>query len=150
VPAYFASLGACCRLVEGALIQRQTLLLERPALSLAFVLPVLLLSSGIGSLLSQHLTLRPTLAALVSCLALLTAVPPGTIRQALPWAWNTQALLAALLLALPGFLMGISSASGLRRPEARSTNMIAWGWATDGAASGLTGVVRRWSRATGA
>jgi NhaP-type Na+/H+ or K+/H+ antiporter len=138
VLAYFASLGAGYLLVEAALIQRLTLLLERPALSLAFVLPVLLLSSGIGSLLAQHLTLRPTLAALVGCLALLTAVLPGTIRQALPWAWNTQALLAALLLAPPGFLMGISSASGLRRPEARSTNMIAWAWATDGAASGRT------------
>jgi hypothetical protein len=139
--AYFASLGAGYLLVEVALIQRLTLLLERPALSLAVVLSVLLVASGIGSLLSPRLPLRPTLAALVLCLILLAAVLQDAIRLALPWAWTGRALLTVLLLAPPGFLMGIPFASGLRRIGARSTTMIPWAWAINGATSGVAGVV---------
>ncbi|MEW6569043.1 MAG: hypothetical protein AB1449_12930, partial [Chloroflexota bacterium] len=62
---YFACLGAAYLLVEIPLLQHMTLLLERPSRSLGVVLFTLLLASGVGSLLSARVRLRPCLALLV-------------------------------------------------------------------------------------
>ncbi len=54
--AYFACLGAGFMLIEVALLQRFVLLLGHPVYSLTVTLLSLLLGTGIGSLLSRHVT----------------------------------------------------------------------------------------------
>ena len=56
--AYFACLGAGFMLIEVALLQRFVLLLGHPVYSLTVTLFSLLLGTGIGSLLSRHVTGR--------------------------------------------------------------------------------------------
>ncbi|MEK6588684.1 MAG: hypothetical protein AABY97_07585, partial [Chloroflexota bacterium] len=93
--AYFAALGAGYLLVEIPLIQRLTLLLDRPALALGVVLSSLLLASGLGSRLSTRMPLRATLAVLVVLLALPVAILPTLVQIGLPWslpAWLSLAI----------------------------------------------------------
>jgi hypothetical protein len=143
VPAliYFACLGAGYLLVEIPLIQRLTLLLNRPAQALATVLFTLLLSSGIGSLLSTRLDLRKALVFLLLLLALTTATLPTAIRVALPWELGARLAFAILLITPIGLLMGIPFAAGLRILETRSPGSIPWAWAINGAVSGVSGVL---------
>jgi hypothetical protein len=138
---YFAFLGAGYLLIEIPLIQKLTLLLDRPALSLATVLFTLLLASGIGSILSTHVNLRKTLIALVLILGLTIVTLPSVIDQALAWSLGARLTLSVVLLAPAGLLMGVPFAAGLRRLEERSPGSIPWAWAINGAISGVSGVL---------
>jgi hypothetical protein len=139
--AYFGFLGAGYLLVEIPLIQRLTLLLDRPAWSLAAVLFSLLLGSGLGSLASPHIGLRTSLIALVALILLSTAALPALIDQALPWGLPARLMLVLGSLSPMGFLMGIPFAGGLRHFQAQQAGLIPWAWAINGALSGITGVL---------
>jgi hypothetical protein len=136
--AYFAALGAGYLLVEIPLIQRLTLLLDRPALALAVVLATLLSASGLGSRLSTRMPLRGTLALLSALLAITVVSLPALIQLGLPWPPGPRLALAVLLLFPLGLLMGVPFASGLRRIE---SGAIPWAWAINGAPSGISGVL---------
>jgi hypothetical protein len=139
--AYFGFLGAGYLLIEIPLIQRLTLLLDRPAWSLAAVLFSLLLGSGLGSLASPHIGLRTSLIALVALILLSTAALPALIDQALPWGLPARLMLVLGSLSPMGFLMGIPFAGGLRHFQAQQAGLIPWAWAINGALSGITGVL---------
>ncbi len=135
---YFACLGLGYLIVEIPLIQQFTLLLDRPALALAVVLFTLLLTSGIGSWFSIRLPLRSSLALLVALVILIAMALPVLMRLGLAWPLGARLLLAALILAPLGTLMGIPFASGLRRIR---PTQIPWAWSVNGALSGVGGVV---------
>ncbi|OGO17513.1 MAG: hypothetical protein A2Z14_00875 [Chloroflexi bacterium RBG_16_48_8] len=140
-PLYFACLGAGYLFVEIALIQKLTLLLDRPSISLAAVLFSLLLASGLGSIFSKRISLRITLLGLVGTLLLLNLCMPFVISIALPWHEWMRFLLVVLLLGPAGFLMGIPFVTGLRILERRSQGLIPWAWSVNGAVSGIAGVL---------
>lgn len=141
VAAYFACLGAGFMLIEVSLIQRLTLLLDRPALSFAAVLFTLLIASGLGSAWSPRLPLRRSLVGLALLLLLASAGIPALVRWALPFSSAARSLLAATILAVPGFLMGVPFAAGLRQLERLSAGSTVWAWAVNGAISGVSGVL---------
>jgi len=138
---FFASLGAGYLLVEVPLIQRLTLLLDRPILGMAAVLFSLLLASGIGSLLSPRIAPRPALLGLVASIALTAFALPPVVRAALPLSLFFRMAVAFGLLVPTGFLMGIPFAAGLRLLERDRPGLIPWAWAVNGAVSGLSGVL---------
>jgi hypothetical protein len=138
---YFACLGAGYLLVEVPLIQSMSLLLDRPTYAFAAVLVTLLLCSGVGSLASPRLPLRPAMIALLIALTATTLVVPSATRIALAWSLGARFLWATALLAPAGFLMGIPFAAGIRRIEARSPGLIPWAWAINGSFSGISGVL---------
>jgi len=138
---YFACLGAGYLLVEIPLIQRLTLLLDRPALALATVLFTLLLASGVGSLISSRVSLRKSLAALIVLMAITITILPTAIDLALPWELPARLALTIAILTPAGLLMGVPFAAGLRRLEDRTPGSIPWAWAVNGAVSGISGVL---------
>jgi len=138
---YFACLGAGYLFVELALLQRMTLLLDRPAIALATVLFALLAASGLGSLLSPRLELRTALTALCVVLGIGVMILPTAIVRGLPWGLVPRLGLATLLIAPSGLLMGVPFAAGLRRLERTSPGAIPWAWAVNGAAGGVGGVL---------
>jgi hypothetical protein len=138
---YFAFLGAGYLLVEIPLISRLTLLLDRPALSLAVVLFTLLLASGVGSFLSPRLRLNRMIMALVGSIILTMLLLPLATQISLPWPLWPRLLLAVGFLSPMGLLMGIPFAAGLRQLERRMPGMIPLAWSINGALSGISGVI---------
>jgi hypothetical protein len=118
---YFALLGAAFMLAEIALIQRFALLLGNPTLSLMVVLGGLLLGGGLGSLFSNRFgpAQLPRLTAVVTLaggawLALAVWLYPWLIGLALPAWLGVRMVVALVLVAVPGLLMGVPFPSGLR------------------------------------
>lgn len=137
---YFTGLGAGYLTVEIALLQRLTLLLDRPALALATVLFALLGASGLGSLASARVPLRPALAGVVAGVALTHALLPALIEGAMGWGLAARLAAAVACVAPLGAAMGVPFAAGLRRLEGATPGWLAWAWAVNGAAAGVSGV----------
>ena len=138
---YFGSLGAGYLLIEIPLIQSLGLPLDQPALSLATVLFILLLASGLGSLLSPRVSLRPALFILVLTISLLTIALPAFVHWILPLPLYARIALSIVILLPLGTLMGVPFVSGLATLEINSPQLIPWAWAINGALSGVSGVL---------
>jgi hypothetical protein len=136
--AYFSALGAGFMFVEIGLMHRFSLLLGHPGLSIAVVLAGLVLSAGIGSLLSSRLSISQRRLRIVSSLvvlavAIFTLVAPSIIVLLLPLGimWRVAAV---ILLTLPlGIPMGQLFPMGLAEIRASNPSMVPWGWAINGA-----------------
>jgi hypothetical protein len=141
---YFCAVGVGFMFIEIPLIQKLTLLLGFPTRSLTVTLFSLLLSTGIGALLSSRYTGSPQrasgllLAALFALLSLWHLVLPYAVREfsGSPLAVRTfvaVSLLAPLGVCLGGFLpIGLAAvASASEHPR----QFVAWAWAVNALAS---------------
>ncbi|HET7011479.1 MAG TPA: hypothetical protein VFI11_11960 [Anaerolineales bacterium] len=138
---YFAAVGLGFLVIEVTLIQQLVLLLDRPGLSLVTVLGVLLLSSGLGSLISHRVRLVRLLPSLALYAAILTWAIPWLSPSALGWPLPARVALCAAVLFPLGVGMGIPFAGGLRLLERIGPPLVPWAWTANGAASGVAGPV---------
>jgi hypothetical protein len=129
-------------LVEIYLLQRFSLLLGQPLLTLAVTLFALLLSSAAGSLAGSRVRALGTGAGLGLAAALtgVVALGLGWVQGAvLPLALlcgSGGRILAALALILPlGLLMGMCFPAGLRLAGGLAPGQIAWMWGVNGVSS---------------
>jgi len=137
---YFALLGLAYMFVEVALIQKLILPLEDPPVAVAAVLASLLISSGIGSLLShRHPRLARPATTLVLALfvALCAMLLPPLFVIASPWPLPLRSVFFCLLVAIPGSLMGIPFPTGLRLLGQVDPGLIPWAWTINGVFSVL-------------
>jgi spermidine synthase len=135
VLAYFGLLGIGYIMVEVPLIQKLILFLDRPIYAFSIVVASLLVSSGVGSLLSGRAPWSFALLA-VSVLAfiypwVIGKVFPGLIG--LPLA--LRVILAGVILSPLGLLMGIPFPRGIREVSERRPNLIPWAWGVNGSLS---------------
>jgi hypothetical protein len=138
---FFGSLGLGYMAIEMALIQKFGLLLGHPNLALSVVLASLLLSTGVGSLLSEHAlralggSLRFVSYAL--CFLLLAELALVFPRLggwvALPLAARVG--LVTALVAPIGLLLGVFFPTGLERLKRSSPELVPWAWGLNGMAS---------------
>jgi hypothetical protein len=138
---YFASLAAGFMFVELALIQQMTLPLERPSLAFAAVLSILLLSSGIGSRWSDRVRSGRVLLLLGVSVLVVASLLPLVTHLTLTWPYGLRLVMAALMLAPLGFLMGVPFPAGLRWLTGGGGASVGWAWSINGAVSGVAGVV---------
>jgi hypothetical protein len=143
VLGYFLCLGLGFILVELGFMQKFVLFLGHPIYALAVVLAMLLASSGAGSALSAWgvarwrargfvLRVVPVLASVLGIYALaLTPLFHALIGLVLP----LRIALAALLVLVPGLLMGTLLPTGVRTANALGPDLVAWAWGLNGAAS---------------
>ena len=137
--AAFACLGMAYIVVEVGFIQRFTLYLGRPVLVFSTVLGTLLVCSGLGSAYSRRF--QDTRAPLRACLvaggvALVCAfLVPLLVDLTLAWPAALRVLLAVVILAPPGFVMGMPFPLLVRRLEATYPERIPWAWGVNGFAS---------------
>jgi hypothetical protein len=152
---FFGGLGLGYILIEVPLIQRMLLLVGNPTLAMVVVLVALLLSGGLGSLLSSHwdaesLWQRVALSAvLISLLSAgLAYGQPLLIAELRLMSLPVRILLCGLILVPLGMLMGIPFANGLRMAGKRSevTMPFLWGWnaVTSVAGSALAASIAIW------
>jgi hypothetical protein len=140
--AYFGALGAGFMLLEVALLQQFVLLLGHPVYSLTVTLFSLLLGTGLGALMSRHvtpervkaITMRAVLAVAVVSLLAPTLVP-ALIDVAIPWPLWLRIITAVVILLPLGFLLGMPLPGGMRLLAAHRPEIIPWGWGLNGAFS---------------
>jgi hypothetical protein len=141
---YFIAIGIGFMLVEMAMMQQLTILLGQPIYSLIVVIAGLILSSGLGSLTSDALKLRsrlesrlPALAVVVILAGYSVAVLP-MIHSFIASVLAVRVLVAFLLVAFPGYLMGFCFPIGLRwLKNLGEERNLPWMWALNGAAGTL-------------
>jgi hypothetical protein len=123
-------------LVENVLIQKYILVLGHPAYAFTIVLASLLISAGIGSLVSERIR-NPYKAALVGCGGIVLSV--GVVIGLLWWLGNwivglslpLRIFLVVLLVSSNGVFMGMMMPSGIRVISAHE-RAIPWMWAVNG------------------
>ncbi len=142
----FSMLGIGFMLTEISLIQRFSLFLGRPVLSMAVLLSSLLGGAGMGSLWSNRLT-TPTqkmrgiaLASLGIALIVLgyAVALPQILNHLLGLSFAVRISIAAALLLPLGFCMGIPFPLGIRFiEENHMAYSIPWMWGMNGLGSVL-------------
>ena len=141
---YFVLIGGGFMLAEIAFLQRLSVFLGHPTYSLAVVLFSLVLSTGLGSLASERMSLdgrgRYAAFALVLAAYLAAAAPAlGVLTRRFEGApLSGRIALAVALLAPAGLLMGQAFPAGMKRfgaPSAAGEDARPWLWAVNGAAS---------------
>ena len=134
---YFVCLGLAFLWVELPLMQRFILVLDHPTYSFGLVLFTLLVFSGAGSLLTRRLGgLRRWTVPALGCAAIAYAAGVGTAVEAileLPFA--VRVLLAVLLVAPLGVLMGMPFPVGIEALRRTRPDLVPWAWGANGYAS---------------
>lgn len=138
---YFAALGLGFLLVEIPLIQRFILFLGHPTLAAAITLAGVLFWSGLGSLLALRLPWSAALAALIGVVALYAFGLQPVLTALLAVGLGGRLLLAWLLLAPLGLLLGMPFPRGWRWLQTTAPHLAPWAWAINGSASVVSAVL---------
>jgi MFS family permease len=153
---FFGGLGLGYILIEVPLIQRTLLLIGNPTLAMVVVLATLLLSGGVGSLVSarwgmENLWRRVALSAFVVALlsVLLAYGQLALVERLVKLSFAVRILISVLLMIALGFVMGIPFANGLRLSGRKNQGALPylWGWnaVTSVAGSALAASIAIWS-----
>lgn len=156
---YFVMVGLGYILVEIALIQRFVLFLGHPTYALTVVIFLMLLSSGLGSILSRRLLPDPRrvwMIALVIAAGVVLYVfaLPKILNALVGLPFFAKLLVSGGLIVPLGLIMGMPFPTGLRSisPVAKSaeasgmgtvsgSGSIEWAWAMNAASSVLGSVL---------
>jgi hypothetical protein len=145
---YFIGIGLGFMLAEMGMMQQLSIFLGQPIYSLAVVLAGLILAAGLGSLVSDRMTLSSALKgrapALLSALVLVAysrAVLPAIHGAVGGVLW--QRIAVSLALVAPcGFIMGFCFPVGMRwASQLGQEGNLPWMWALNGAASVLASFI---------
>jgi hypothetical protein len=141
--AYFLLIGAGFMCAEIGLLQRLTVFLGHPIYSLSIVLFALILTTGIGSLLSVQMPLESkrsfALWAVVTAfyLSALPAWLPNTLHAYESASLVMRAAVCLAATAPAGVLMGFGFPTGMRFINAVDRTPTPWFWGINGAAGVL-------------
>ncbi|MCX7681507.1 MAG: hypothetical protein N2508_06040 [Anaerolineae bacterium] len=138
---YFTLLGLGYLCVEIPFLQRCILFLGHPAYAMATVLFALLLFSGLGSLLSTRVPLRPVLLLLPVLVVVYALGLPALFRMALGVPLSGRLMITAIALGPLGLLMGIPFPKGLTLLKEHGPELVAWAWGANGAASVVASIL---------
>ncbi len=130
--AYFASLGIGFIAVELALLQHLTLLLGHPIFTLSILLFTLLASGGIGSALGGQPRLPRVCLAVAGLTVVYALALPRLVPALLPLPLAARILVAIVLVAPLGFLMGMPVPRGLQRTGQGSFPAPPFYWGLNG------------------
>ena len=141
---YFAFLGIGFMFVEVSLIQKIILPLENPSYAVATVLTSILISSGIGSLLSYRVPgLRsPSVAIALSFLIIAYSILLPTVSDIIsPHSMPVKIIFVFFTFMPLSLLMGIPFPTGLKILGERDESLIPWAWAINGSLSVLAPIL---------
>lgn len=137
---YFAGIAMGFMFVEIVLIQRFILFLGHAVYSVAAVISVMLLFSGLGSWISSRLklglaTMRKVLFIIAGVLVLYTFGLALILQAAMGFGLEVKIFLSLLLIGLPAFFMGMPFPLGLRYLSERNQQKVPWAWGINGCLS---------------
>ncbi|MBI3264312.1 MAG: hypothetical protein HYZ58_14340, partial [Acidobacteria bacterium] len=139
---YFGAIGLGFMLIETSQMQRLIVVLGHPTYGLVVVLFSLLLSSGIGSLLTERIpeaalarAAWSRLGMLVAVLGIFGAVTPPVGRAVESAVTPVRIAASVLLLFPPGILMGAAFPLGMRIAARYPVALTPWLWGVNTATS---------------
>ena len=139
---FFAAIGFGFMLIETSQMQRLIVVLGHPTYGLTVVLFSLLLSSGLGSWWISRRDGWPDpragvlrMSALVAVLLVFGLATPTLARAIEGASTVTRVVTSALVLGVPGVLMGMAFPLGMRLAGARAPTIGPWLWGVNGATS---------------
>ena len=140
VVIYFMALGFGYMFLEIVFIKYFVLYLGHPIYSVAIVISIMLISSGIGSYYSlRYKTSHKVLLKITGLIALLILVYTLFIgfflSSTVGLPFIIKILLAALIIALPAFFMGMPFPIGLKIVDAIKKSNVPWAWGINGCVS---------------
>jgi hypothetical protein len=141
---YFLLIGLGFMLVEIALIQRMSVFMGHPTYGLSIVLFSIILSTGLGSMLSERVSPRRPIGLLLWLLGLgvyLVALShwlPDIVLARLEASGTLVRALATIVVIAPaGLLMGFGFPTGMRLVMAIDPRPTPWLWGVNGVAGVL-------------
>src|SRR5260370_37107105 len=154
---YFVAIGLGYIMVEIALIQRFVVFLGHPTYAMTVVVFCMLLSSGVGSLVSRRwfsetARIGVALIAIAAAVLVYMFVLPGLLTQYVGLPFAIRLVMSCTVLIPLGFIMGMPFPTGLRALSEKisasgenhansSENIIEWSWAMNAGSSVLGSVV---------
>jgi hypothetical protein len=136
---YFACLGLGYIMVEVGLISRFTLALANPTISASVLISGLLVFSGLGSLVSEHVLkqARRILPVILASIAALLLFYGAALTPALDWIgglpYGLRLVASFILIAPPAFLMGFPMAIGMGwLARLGKDHLFVWAWGING------------------
>lgn len=142
--SYFALLGIAFLFVEIAYVHRMILPLENPAYAASAILASILIGSGAGSLLSEHIGRLRKAGVLLALPAVIFMYSLGLapligMLTAIPLA---PRIAVVFLLFLPaGFFMGLPFPLGISLLRDTAPHLVPWAWAVNGCFSVLAPIL---------
>ncbi|MBN1164635.1 MAG: hypothetical protein JXB45_08655 [Candidatus Krumholzibacteriota bacterium] len=145
---YFVLLGIGFMFVEIPLLQKGTLYLGHPTLSLSVVVFSMLTFAGYGSYYSRKFreesllkTVRKYLLLIALLIGIVTVGSDWLIRYTIGFSLLFRIILFVVLIGPAAFLMGTAFPSGIRLVGQEHRNSIPWVWALNGGASVMGSVL---------
>jgi hypothetical protein len=141
---YFAFLGMGFMFVEVSLVQKMIFPLENPSYAFATVLASILISSGIGSLLSYRIPVLKSsvITIIISLLIIAYSKLLPTISDVISQHPMSVKILLVFFIFMPlGLFMGIPFPTGLKILGEKNESLIPWAWAINGCLSVLAPVL---------
>ncbi len=134
---YFSGLGFGYMFLEIVFIKYFVLYLSQPIYSVATVISVMLISSGLGSYYSsKFLTNRKTLmriTGIIASIILIYSLLLGNIlSNTVGMAINYKIIITCVFIALPSFFMGMPFPLGLKVLNGIDENDVPWAWGING------------------
>ena len=143
---YFALIGAGFMMVEIGLLQRMSVFLGHPVYSLSVLLFSLILTTGMGSFLSEKLTLDgragiATWATLTGAYLLFLPFVLSELFTAFNHATLSVRIAICIVAITPaGLLLGFGFPTGMRLIAAIDSRPTPWFWGINGAAGVLASI----------
>jgi hypothetical protein len=135
---YFALIGAGFMLLEVALMQRLTVFLGHPVYGLGVVLCAIILSSGVGSFLSEKLPLQRAPWVYLYPIALVVAIfaarfgLSALVSQLVSAAMSTRIAVSIATIFPLGVLLGFFFPTGMHLVRQAQRGETPWYWALNG------------------
>ena len=132
---YFACLGAGFIAVELSLLQHLTLLVGHPIFTLSILLCTILAAGGIGSALSNRVSMRTACLSAAGLGIVAAFVLPWLVPILLPLELGGRIAVAVALIVPLGLVMGMPFPQGLRRTGEGSLPPPPFYWGLNGVMS---------------
>ena len=140
--AFFATIGFGFMFVEISQMQRLIVFLGHPIYGLSVVLFALLLSSGLGSYLTQKISNTNLygsatigLLLLLGALVIFGVLTPYAITEFRGSVTTLRILVAIGILSFLGLFMGVAFPLGMKAASPRFASLTPWFWGINGATS---------------
>jgi len=136
---YFSGLGIGYMFIEIILIQRFILYFGNVIYAAAAVVCLMLVSSGIGSFVSQRIQIKNksfilVLSVIIFSLMVYTLFLSDILKMTIGNDLNVKIIISALVITPPAFFMGMPFPLGLRLLSSNSETsaQIPWAWGING------------------